>query len=349
MLVNPSFRTELKNFLKPCFKLHSNPLFTRVLKIASYTLLTLSGVGLSIKAYSQYSDRIHRAIKALSSSHNIKAIDSFCQEHPNFASLIRKIEKSVSFQDIGFRNEINSRLFKIGKDEKGENKIFIKYPCGKHMFIRQERAKNEQLAFLISHRLGLDVVPATICLKGYKIEIEKILPKSTLSQLKCGFSPETYKSSYDGVVVQEALSLKDNQENLDRTSEQIQKAIIFNLITGRADAERNNTVITQSGKLMEIDNEKLGFLKESSSWLLTEFEKTNFSEEVITSLLSKPTETITQIFEEMESFNFPKELQENIITNFKEVTTFFSLNRDRQITVENLITFLKKPSKKNHS
>lgn len=264
---------------------------------------------------------------------------------------MQKTQNLVHFENIGWINGRNTRDICIGSDVNGQHKIFIKSPGGKNLFIRQLRAKNEQLAFLISHRLQLGVVPSTIALEGYQDKIETVLPKPMWEHAKVGCDPKTYKNSYAGVVIQEGVSLEENQDNFNRNSldpDQIQKAVIFNLIAGRVDAGRANSVIAKSGKLMEVDNEKLGYSSLSSdrsissdSWLLSEFAEMTFSTEVIHKFLSQPIDTVRQVFEEMEVFNFDQSTKTNITRNFNKLREFFSLYKDGQVKVKDLTAFLR--------
>ena len=328
-----SIREALQDFVEGYFDLSSGACLATALKIASYATLIIPVVVLAIKAYLQCSAR---------NTHNRPAVIRFCANHPAFSGLLQKAQNLVHFENIGFRNGVNSRMFCIGSDAHGQNKLFIKSPMGKHIFTRQLRAKNEQLAFLISRRLQLGVVPPTIALEGYQDKIEAVLPKSMIKYAKVGCDPQTHKNSYAGVVLQEGVLLEKNQDNFDKTTlelDQVQKAIIFNLITGRIDAGRNNTVIAQCGKLMELDNEKLGQMS-SDSWLLSEFAETTFSTKVISSFLSKPTDTVRGIFEEMEIFNFDQSTKTNITRNFDKIREFFSLYRGSQVKVKDLTGFL---------
>jgi hypothetical protein len=277
---NPqSVRGIVQNFVEGYFDLTSGPTLATALKIASYATLIIPAAVLAIKAYLRCSGPAQIGATALQDAHNSRAVISFCENYPAFSELLQKAQNLVHFENIGFRNGVNSREFCIGSDVNGRHKIFIKSPGGKHLFIRQLRAKNEQLAFLISHRLQLGVVPPTIALEGYQDKIETVLPKPLLQYAKVGCDPKTYENSYAGVVVQEGVLLEENQDNFNRDSldlDQAQKAVIFNLITGRIDAGRKNTVVAQFGKLTELDNEKLGQPLGSDSWLLSEFAEMTF-------------------------------------------------------------------------
>lgn len=342
--VNPqSIRETVQNFVEGYFDLTSGMTLATALKVASYASLIIPAAVLAIKIYLRCSGPSRTGATALQDAHNPQAVANFCETHPAFSELLRNAQNLVRFENIGFRNGVNSRDFCIASDVTGQHKMFIKSPNGKYVFIRQLRAKNEQLAFLISHRLKLGVVPPTIAIEGYKDKIETILPKSMLKYAKVGCDPQTHENSYAGVIVQEGVLLEENQDNFSRDSldlNQVQKAVIFNLITGRIDAGRNNTVIARSGKLMELDNEKLGQRLSSDSWLLSEFAEMTFSPETINDFLSKPIHTVRQVFEEMNVFVFDQHIKANVTGNFDRIREFFTLQRGNQVKVKDLTAFL---------
>ena len=335
-------KKNIQNLAEGYFDLTSNAPVFKALKTFSFATLAIPAIALAVKAYLQHVSRASHIKKI-----NLQAYQSFCKNHPEFSSLLQKMQNLVKFEDVDFRNGINSRRFHIGSDAIGENKVFIKFPLGKHILIRQTRAKNEQLAFLISHRLNLGVVPVTIAPEGFAHSIDAVLPPSILQYVKVGCDFKTHQDSYKGVVFQEGILLEEDQTLSNRDSldlAQIQKAVLFNLITGRTDAQPNNTVVAQFGKIMELDNEKLG-LSITDSWLLREFSELSFDPAVINDFLSKPTHTITKIFEEMNAFNFDQSMKATISENFDTIREFFLLNIENQIKVKDLKNFFinKKP------
>jgi len=315
-----SFTENLHNLVEGYFDLSSGPALLTALKIASYVTLILPAAALAIKLY----------LRCFSGHLRIEKLQSFSRIHPEFSGLLQKMQNLVQFDDVGVRNDVNSRHFRIGSDAAGQNQVFIKYPVGKHVFIRQERAKNEQLAFLISHRLDLGVVPPTMALEGSANEIEAVFPKSVWKNAKLGWDPKTHENSYAGVIVQEGVSLEQNPSppaSWDRT--QVQKAIIFNFITGRFDAGSNNTVVCQSGKIMELDNERLGFSM-TDSWLISEFSEMTFDAAMIDDLLSKPANAVENVFEEMRAFRFGDDVKTTIVAKFEKIRGFFTSHRENQ-------------------
>lgn len=143
-----SVRGVAQNFVEGYFDLTSGLTLATALKVASYATLIIPAAVLVIEAYLRYSEPALIGATALQNAHNSRAVISFCENHPVFSGLLQKVQNLVHFENIGFRNGVNSRDFCIGSDINGQHKIFIKSPNGKHVFTRQLRAKNEQLAFL---------------------------------------------------------------------------------------------------------------------------------------------------------------------------------------------------------
>lgn len=336
-LLDPkSYKENIQNLVEGYFDLTSSPAHVAALKILSYATLILPAIALAIKTYLRYTSDTFYVAKP-----NLQVFLSFCENHPEFSGLLRKIKNLVNFENLGFRNGVNSRNFCVGSDSTWKNKVFIKSPNGKYIFIRQTQAKNEQLAFLISHRLNLGVVPPTIALEGFTDAIEAALPMSILQYMKVGCDPKTYEISYAGVVVQEGILLEEDQTLFNRDSldvTQIQKAILFNLITGRTDSGPSNTVVARLGKIMELDNEKLG-LSMTDSWLLREFSEMCFDPAVIDDFLSMPIHTIRNVFEEMHAFNFDQSTKSTISQNFDKTREFLILHSGNQVKVKDLAAF----------
>ncbi len=276
-----------------------------------------------------------------------------------FKPLLQKTQRLVSFKDFnpGCRHHEDelphcTREIIMGSTPNQENAIFIKFPMGKHIFVRQKRAKNEQLAFLISHRLALNVVPITMALEGYEQLITSLVPQSISERLKQGMSPlNPLENNYAGVVIQEGLLLHKNQlhvkknplmsfETFGLDMDQVHRAVLFNLIVGRMDADRHNTIIDSSKKIMEHDNEKLG-AKHSDSWLLNTFAETIISRKVLDDFLNHDVSLIKEVFQEMKQFDFEPTLEPLIIENFEKIHQFLSADSKNEIKVCDLVQILK--------
>lgn len=317
------------NFFKENLKRHTD---TTTFKIARYALLIIAAGVLVCKMASEYQAR--------------KKITIFCTNHPEFSKLIKKIQHVVRFDHVAagsYGNKENSshtREFNIGKNKEKHAQIYIKAPTGKNIFNRQKHAKNEQLAYLISHRLNLNVVPITVAIENF-LEFEDVLPKWMLKFAKVGCRPQTYETSFAGVVIQEGVVLTENQDKFNQAAldhHQVQRAVLFNVITGRMDSGPNNTVIAEGNKMMELDNEQLGAQAAgySTSWLITEYQDMVFTDGVIAEFLSKPAGTVEGIFTEMQHFNFPVSVQKNITNNFQQVREVFLRHQNQALTVKDL-------------
>ena len=169
-----SARLALCNAARRCCSLTSGSALVTALKIVSCAMLIIPAIVF-----------IARFVITTNLRYS-KALDAFCKKHSAFSGLLQKAQDLVAVENFNplWRTDIATRIVYVGKDLHGGNQLFIKTPGGKRVLDRQPRAKNEQLAFLISHRLSLGVVPPTMTLEGYRNEIESIFPRSILKQLK---------------------------------------------------------------------------------------------------------------------------------------------------------------------
>lgn len=258
---------------------------------------------------------------------------SFAPSYPEYQKLITKIQNLAQLQPYTEEGEF-SRGIVIGYDENGKNPVFIKAatPAVGHTE-NQPQAKHEQLAFIISERFDLKVVPPTIALENYQEqEIDHMLPNIVLEKTKS----DTH--SYNGVVIQEGVSNCSKQPGrVDRT--QVQKAILLNVLLGRGDAGIQNTVITNTGECMEVDNEYLGS-EETNSWLCTHYEDQIFDGEIIRQFLSHPTAILEDIFR---SHRVEPKIEKRIRTNLNSMRQFFSLQQEKT-RVRDLLKFMQTQS-----
>lgn len=300
-----------------------------------------------------------------------------------FRTLIHKVEKLNSFKTFDMSTVYHDcrsvREIVIGSNA-GVNEIFIKRPTGKRALILEPYAKQEQLAFMINHRLNLGVVPPTMACKGY-ISILERTSKVVKSHLYIDDIEE------QGVVIQEGVTLLSNQfhmksdlisycrlkeESVEKVAfeqgrrvisefaldiNNICQAIIFNVIAGRTDAGRRNSVIDSHSKIQEIDNEYIGDTK-TDSWLLEVFSECILSRESVDNFLAIEDSVFENIFKELDSvfqptlffnekdceFNIVDKSKENITGNFKKLKEVILSKKGEDIKIKDLKTIFYVPN-----
>jgi hypothetical protein len=261
--------------------------------------------------------------------------------------LMQQVNRIQSFQQFNmssiYPEYFSKREIYIGPST-GKN-IFVKNYQGKRAFVNEPLAKQDQLAFMVSHRLNFGVVPPTIALKGY----ENAFRISKLAQLHMGI----------GCVLQEGVPLHSHQihmSNADKRAlseyafdiDHLCRAVFFNIVVGRTDAGARNAVIDQFKRVMEIDNEQIGHTF-TDSWLLDTFSDCVVSPSVIEDFLKKEASIIEDIFRDLEghlSLNFwngetckldsPNMSKVNILNNFKRLQSYLRENQEAQIKVGDL-------------
>lgn len=299
-----------------------------------------------------------------------------------FRTLLHKVKSLNSFKSFDMQTIYpdcqSAREILIGSNS-GANEIFIKKPTGKEIFLRQPYAKQDQLAFMISHRLNLNVVPATMACEGYKSIFDR-----TSEAVKSNLF-NRIDDSYKGIVIQESVPLLSNQFQMNKDylkprsyfeidlklskeeaekaiSEQcnraiselaldinnICQAIVFNIVVGRTDAGRRNSIIDSFSKIREIDSEYIGGEK-TDSWLLDIFSDCILNRKLIDNILAIEDSVLESIFKDLEcfqptffwnnetyKFDVVDRTEENIITNFKRLKGFLSKNKEKNIQIKDL-------------
>ena len=91
-------------------------------------------------------------------------------------------------------------------------------------------AKQEQLAFMISHHLGFGAVPPTVAIEGYEETICRLTPGSREVLVS------NFDGSYKGVVLQEEVAphpdlTPDRLANGAFDADQVCRAILFNIVS----------------------------------------------------------------------------------------------------------------------
>jgi hypothetical protein len=270
----------------------------------------------------------------------LEVIHSFIATHPEYKNLIDKIGNLVQFQR--YAGAPCSRGIAIGYDEFGNNPIYIKVgtpPVGSTSQ-NPPLARNEELAFIISHRFDLAVVPPTMALENYQPQIEQMLPKFVLEKAKSGIN-EQNELCYDNVVIQEGVANLSQQ--ISRINPiQAQNAILLNILLGRSDAAEKNTVITKNGQCMEVDNEYIGH-ESTNSWLCSHFANQTFDPGIVQQFLSHPPATLEHIFR---SFPVDPKVQKRITTNLESMRTFFALQPGKA-QVKDLLKFMQQAKAKS--
>lgn len=292
-------------------------------------------------------------------------------------SLIERLNGLTTFSQ--FNNPypdqvIENREIVLGKSKNRNDQILIKKPpCSKNYYIRSYLAKQEQLAYLISERLGLNVVPAVVAIEGFDKEIDKI-SETVRKHLTTGSGQDRYQ----GVVVQKKVNAHFILERLDHVhsgiipriislilslfrglffsislnQKQLAKAVLFNIISGRTDARRDNSMIDSTGKVMEIDNEYIGSNK-SNSWLFDAFSDHILSKDVIDGFLETDSSIIEDVFKDFgrryskerfwcpvdDQYNSIDQSRTNILNNFKRLQAFLKVNKDSVIRIRDLKQF----------
>lgn len=294
-------------------------------------------------------------------------------------SLMGKLSELTTFAKFNNPYPMQFNEFReivLGKSRDGKEQILIKSPpSSKRFFIRSRLAKQEQLAYLISERLGLKVVPAAVAIDGFKEEIDKIS-----ETVRKHLHPRSGNDDrYCGVVIQKKINTHFILEHLEKggtpfriiswflswfpswfplgwNQKQLSKAILFNIVAGRTDGRGDNSVIDTYGKVMEIDNEYIGSDK-ADSWLFSAFPDHILSKEVIDAFLETDSSIIEDIFKDFDrrypklpfwngldqKFNIKDESRTNILNNFQRLQTFLQDNKDSVVRVRDLKQFCVSP------
>jgi hypothetical protein len=297
------------------------------------TAATSSAVYLYVQRESFLGQPQRQIATPLRNNQQLETTHSFISTHPEFEHLIDKIRNLAQFQP--YDGEECSRGIAIGYDACGENPIYIKVgtpPVGS-ISLNPPHAKNEELAYIISHRFGLEVVPPTMALENYQDQMEQMLPKFVLEKAKSGIN-EQDQLCYNNVVIQEGVT------NLSKQASRInpihvQKAILLNILLGRADAKEKNTVITNNGQCMEVDNEYIGH-EFTNSWLCSQFADRSFDPEIVQQFLSHSPDHLQTIFR---SFSVEPRLKKRIAKNLELMQTFFNKHPGKS-HIRDLVEFM---------
>lgn len=263
--------------------------------------------------------------------------------------LLQKIQKLNKFEVTAARRGSGREIY-IGS-HAGLHKLFIKEPV--EQIYRQPYAKQDQLAFMISHRLKLGVVPPTMACEGYKSILDR--------------TSQVFKSRFPdlkGVVIQEGIEGIEGIESVEgvehvipsqflanQKDNNICQAIIFNIIVGRMDGGPNNSIIDKDGKIHEFDNETIGAEK-TDSWLSNEFPDVILNQQLIDHLLAVEDSLIENIFKNLECFpptffwnretlayDIVDKTKENIISNFNRLKRFLIDRQGKEIQIKDLKEF----------
>jgi hypothetical protein len=241
----------------------------------------------------------------------------------NLATLTSIIHKSGQYQV--------TRYLQLGYKDK-EIVLFVKVPSWKLYHRIKSKAALDQLAFLISHYLKLNVVPVTIALEGYESIVKKYVPEKIYK--RC-MMMEDY--GFKGTIAQKVIKTKDSEPNCDLTNvdlENIHRCLMFNIITGRKDARIDNSIVDLDNNLFEIDNEDIGF-NTTDSWLLHKFKDDIINEKLVDHMLTFNVSIIDDVFDKMSQFTISNNIKKIIKDNFLRVLTILRTNNN--VTFKDLI------------
>lgn len=177
----------------------------------------------------------------------------------------------------------------------------------------------DELAYLLSHSLSFNIVPKTLLMN----KDEELLPS-----LK-KWESTLFTGEIKNAILQEAIEPAKEQNFANADQIMLQKAILFNLIIGRHDGRRDNSLLDENGQVWEIDNEDCGN-RTVSSWLFQEFGDLVISPEVISTFSKLNESDIEKAFKKFEKFHKDKVdpvIRQNIILNFQSLKQFFSAEK----------------------
>jgi len=287
-------------------------------------------------------------------------------ERLNGLTIFSQFNNPFPMQFIEYREII------LGKG-KNDQILIKKPPCSKNCLIRSYMAKQEQLAYLISERLNLNVVPAAVAIEGFNEEIDKIS-----ETVRKRLTTSSGQDRYQGVVVQKKVNAHFILERLGNTQggvlssiiswslsffrglffsislnhKHLSKAVLFNIVAGRTDARRDNSMFDSAGKVMEIDNEYIGRDK-TSSWIFGAFPDHILSRDVIDAFLDTDSSVIEDVFKDFgrrysrnrfwcpvdRQYNSIDQSRTNILNNFLRLQAFLKENQGSVVRVRDLKQF----------
>lgn len=249
-----------------------------------------------------------------------------------FEDLVQKTKQCIYFTEPVIQGDPNfnkySRKIFVGKDKNKQQLIFFKAPYSKNYDDQTYCLKFDQLSFQISQALKLNVVPTTkvIAIKDvFSYEVNLRSPKAVV------------QSAVATCPTQFHLNENDREKLMDLDLNQVHKAIIFNMIAGRGDCRRSNSVIDENMRILEIDNEHIGY-RSTSTWLLDAFKETTLDKSFVDSFLLFDKKIILDVFTDMsnQGFVIEKEVAANIVYNFEKIHRFFLDNREEKIQISQL-------------
>lgn len=211
-----------------------------------------------------------------------------------------------------------------------ETILYLKTPgWGRYNALQTIEAPLEELAYKIDQLFKFNVVPNTICFEK-KEEIEEF---SRLSRYTSSLRDQKV------IVAQQAIQTPRDQPYIQTSDEQLnslekthlQKAVFLNLILGREDGRKENSVCDLEGKLFEIDNERIGSRK-SDSWIFSKFQQLTFDQSIIDLVKDIEEPALEAVFNEFENHH-PLDIQikKNILENFRLLKKYVTENTQIEI------------------
>jgi len=251
-------------------------------------------------------------------------------------------------------------------ETKSEKKYFLKSNQGKQSPIRDRFILKDLLAFLISSRLGFDVVPTTLVVGSHdpapawdlnKPEIKKKIDSllgieiynATAIQLAIQpldrFQPHPLNSDphLRDIKLKESLVkwMRESSSNTNLTN-----ALLFNMVTGRLDGEPRNSVIRagndkEKARLYEVDNEMIGY-RTTDSWLMWLLQDVELPRSPLEACSEIKFEILDSVFQDMKGFGTITDwntetymddkdyYEENIKSNFKDLQSALKIVLENQ-------------------
>lgn len=223
-----------------------------------------------------------------------------------------------------------SRKVGVVKSETQQTLLFVKRANPGLKFTM----KNDAIAYLIDQVFNFGVVPPTLLVKRHT-SIDTTFIQDNLSNFR-------FPLILQMPVEHEERQQIHQKKNFDKgalDSRQIQKAILFNIITGKHDGRPDNTIVDKDNRVFEIDNEQIGRCK-TDSWMLREYSDLIFDQDIIEHVTDTPESLLAEVFELFEEeykLTLEQGFKDNILNNLRKVCQFFKDNGTIDIKVQDLI------------
>lgn len=188
-----------------------------------------------------------------------------------------------------------NRVIQLGKNPKNQCvEAFIKVYKTSNL---QKWGPFEELAYLISEKLEFHVVPPTTCIQD---------TNQRLVVLQKAIHPASTQHHHAGNNL--------NMINMKSMS----RCLLFNLVVGRHDGSKENTVEDQDSHLYEVDNERIGYAK-CSSWIFDSFGDQVIDPSAIDNLMRFSERDLEEVFTNFRQKHPKGTIPKNIKLNLQKV------------------------------